>query len=434
MMIFLRAKEKEPILQIQVEQMKPYLNNDLSPDLLKQIEMINLTEYDLKIAMYLKPLVEENIDTIVHSFYENIEKSSELVQIIEKHSSIDRLKNTLSSHITEMFNGVIDHSFITKRKEIALRHVKIGLTQRWYIASFQNVFQSLLQIIIDQFPADQDRHDTVQVINKLLNLEQQIVLHAYDDEHTRLKESEMKAKIEKAQSLQKTSEELANLSEVTNNSHHKMTEQVKMITECIEKGTEAIKSTLKVVQEGKQQLDHVDDSLENMDVATNKIISDMDKLQALSAQVKEISEIVKSIASQTNLLALNASIEAARAGEHGSGFSVVAHEIRNLAEQSTTSADNITKLIEETSEQIEIGTVSVKHVEEHITASREQMKSTNLSFENINEATNHSNTHFKLIQENIYAFDDLFNEMKQSSSVIVNAIEHIDEMIEVNGR
>jgi methyl-accepting chemotaxis protein len=78
-----------------------------------------------------------------------------------------------------------------------------------------------------------------------------------------------------------------------------------------------------------------------------RVVTRVFDLEAKTRHVTQITEIITSVANSTNLLSLNASIEAARAGEAGRGFSVVADEIRKLAESAGRSADEITKLIYE---------------------------------------------------------------------------------------
>lgn len=92
----------------------------------------------------------------------------------------------------------------------------------------------------------------------------------------------------------------------------------------------------------------VQESLQGMSELKEKVMNIAQSITQLSEQINQINtyqQIVGDIANQTNMLALNAAVEAVRAGEHGKGFSVVATEIRKLADQSKQSADKINQLV-----------------------------------------------------------------------------------------
>ena len=94
--------------------------------------------------------------------------------------------------------------------------------------------------------------------------------------------------------------------------------------------------------------------------ALQRSIASIENIQSSAMKMAEIVRVIGEIANQTNLLAFNAAIEAARAGQHGVGFSVVAGEVRKLAERSSQAAREIATLIDE----------SVMHITQGATVSK----------------------------------------------------------------
>jgi methyl-accepting chemotaxis protein len=104
--------------------------------------------------------------------------------------------------------------------------------------------------------------------------------------------------------------------------------------------------------------------MDRIDEESQKAIAAMQRLNRQTAEVTKIIEVIKDLVSDTELLAFNAAIIAAKAGSEGRGFSVVAEEIRDLADRTTTSAveiETIIKSIRKDTEQVNTSVESTGH-------------------------------------------------------------------------
>ncbi len=97
----------------------------------------------------------------------------------------------------------------------------------------------------------------------------------------------------------------------------------------------------------QKKIIEVQGKMKDISGSMEEVSSEVNTLQSKLVDITDFLDSISNIASQTNLLALNASIEAARAGEQGKGFAVVADEVRKLAEESNTTVQRISTIIDE---------------------------------------------------------------------------------------
>lgn len=211
----------------------------------------------------------------------------------------------------------------------------------------------------------------------------------------------------------KTNEGLDKLTNLTSTIDHAM-EGSNILKNYIDEAGSASKEGLNIVETFNGQ---IETTLDNSDKLSKNIFDLSDK----SKVIGDIVNTITAISNQTNLLALNASIEAARAGEAGRGFSVVADEIRTLAEETDNSTKNIENIIKEMQD-------SIKDTEVHMTESNQLIHETSKSSKSVSK-------YFSLIEQKVNEavsqvdkFTISLTDIEKDKNVVDSAIKEISAL------
>lgn len=172
---------------------------------------------------------------------------------------------------------------------------------------------------------------------------------------------------------------------------------------------------------GKEKVDAAIAVMKNIAEQVSNSAKVIGELGKRSDEIGQIVETISGIAGQTNLLALNAAIEAARAGEQGRGFSVVAEEVRKLAEQSASATENISKLIATIQADTSSAVESIEQGNQSVKEGTQSVAETGAAFTDIETQAAKLNTNVIRSLENIAAVD-------KSNKEILSAVEHVKEI------
>ncbi len=177
----------------------------------------------------------------------------------------------------------------------------------------------------------------------------------------------------------------------------------------------AAQVAVQLATEGNAVIRRVVDQMTSIQSTVSGLNSSMQSLTERSSQIGDVVKVISDIAAQTALLALNASIEAARAGEHGYGFTVVATEVKKLAEETARSAEEIAVMTRgirlDTEKSGELTHSVVREVASGITAT----ESAGASFANIERAVSDV---AQQIRDNSQAARNMSEEVRTARAAI----------------
>ena len=415
----------------------------------------------VKIAHYDKSLV-----TKMDNDFENVKKNPKLSQLVDIEKKMVMKQKGIGTY---EYNGakksisyapvkdtdwslavVVENSEVQKELTTLMKYLIIFAALFLVIAFFivyiiSNTLAKRIKIATNYLVTISSGDFSKEINKKHLSLKDEIgtMIKALDNMQSSIKEM-LRSVIDNSGKIDADAQNLSSVSEEMSSSSEAVATAVQEVTKGTTTQAEDLVSITETLNSFSDDLDSIagsskalDDGSREIAVHANESNSEMKKLYTAIkkvnttfkdfekkiiessdniGKVNEITELIDSIAEQTNLLALNAAIEAARAGEAGKGFSVVADEIRQLAEQSKESAANISSLVQGIYADNEAMVGTTKVVSEEFNNQTVAVDKALVSFESIVSSVNN-------ITPKIEAVNNAIEKINGEKTSIINKVE-----------
>ncbi|OQX25466.1 MAG: hypothetical protein BWK80_15475 [Desulfobacteraceae bacterium IS3] len=242
---------------------------------------------------------------------------------------------------------------------------------------------------------------------------------------SRQQEAVMRTQLESTNYVLKSVGEISNVSE----------ELVKTVREVAAMSDQ----TAEFAAKGQSDLGQMEDAMRHMENASKSISGKLEAINEKAANITSVVTTITKVADQTNLLSLNAAIEAEKAGEYGRGFTVVAREIRRLADQTAVATLDIDQMVQEMQSAVSAGVMEmdafIKEVQRsaenvgkismQLSRIIEQVQALSPSFEGVNESMQFQSQNAQQINNSMV---NLSEEMQQTVDSLRESFMAIEQL------